>query len=460
MRKRPIALLAAASIAALLTAGSFTAAGARPTASALRFKAFTLKAGGGEPNISISPDGKTILVDGLNGSPANFWRSTDGGKTFEQLLPQFQKTGGGDWDMRWLDNKTVVGVDLSLGEGIYVDRSEDGGKTWTQTVINSDVYDRPWLAVYKNNVYVVAKGFDGIPYCYVSTDGGKTFSPVGIPVYGTGTLPAEAGGEAPTPTEALITNQNAYVDHAMTDPKSGDLYVLFGIDAPESYSPPDKPVGGPNRMYVAHLVDGQGVQQFEVKPVHLGDANDNFIDGFNWLAIDTSHTLYVLGNGAHDGRHSTWLSFSKDGGKSWSKLVDVGIKGGTNVFGSIAAGSPGTLGLTYLHGDKDTPNVAQDWYVHMAMIKGANTEHPKVQDVQAVDKPVHTKDICMDGIVCGLPGFGDNRDLLDYLWNAIGPDGAFYAVTASDGPATEEGGVSVLLLKQIAGPGFGKGAPS
>jgi hypothetical protein len=66
----------------------------------------------------------------------------------------------------------------------------------------------------------------------------------------------------------------------------------------------------------------------------------------------------------------------------------------------------------------------------------------------------------MDGIVCGLPGFGDNRDLLDYLWNAISPDGTFYAVTASDGPATGEGGVSVLLLKQTAGPSFGTGAPS
>ena len=72
-------------------------------------------------------------------------------------------------------------------------------------MIDEDQYDRPWLAVFHRHVYVVAKGFDGIPYCYVSADGGKSFGPVPIPIYGTGVVPAEAGGRQPTPVEAFVT---------------------------------------------------------------------------------------------------------------------------------------------------------------------------------------------------------------------------------------------------------------
>src|SRR5437867_184572 len=180
----------------------------------LAFATTVFSGGGGEPNVSISPDGKTVLVDGLGGSaqggdqPAALWRSTDGGRTFTRIKPQFDNVGGGDFDMRWIDDHTVVAADLSIGQGVFVDRSTDGGLHWTQTMIDEDQYDRPWLAVFHEHVYVIAKGFDGIPYAYTSDDGGRSFSPVPIPIYGTGVVPAEAGGTSPTPVEALGEDQN------------------------------------------------------------------------------------------------------------------------------------------------------------------------------------------------------------------------------------------------------------
>jgi hypothetical protein len=59
----------------------------------------------------------------------------------------------------------------------------------------------------------------------------------------------------------------------------------------------------------------------------------------------------------------------------------------------------------------------------------------------------------MDGIACGLPGFGNNRNLLDYIDNSVAPDGSVWAVYASDGPATHDTGAdapSVLLVHASA----------
>jgi len=77
---------------------------------------------------------------------------------------------------------------------------------------------------------------------------------------------------------------------------------------------------------------------------------------------------------------------------------------------------------------------------------------------------VHNADICLDGILCGAPGFGNNRNLLDYIDNTIGPDGHQWGVFASDGPATGvadsssgNAPVSVLLVHQTAGTQLGRG---
>src|SRR5207245_452962 len=153
-----------ASIAFLAVVATSLAPAARAAtyaaSSPLHFAETVFPGAGGEPNVSISPDGRTVLVDGLGGSaqgkdePASLWRSTDAGRTFTRIHPSFPNAGGGDFDMRWLDDHTVVAADLSIGNGIYVDRSTDGGLHWTQTSVAEDQYDRPWLATFRNTVYV------------------------------------------------------------------------------------------------------------------------------------------------------------------------------------------------------------------------------------------------------------------------------------------------------------------
>ena len=421
---------------------------------------------GGEPNITVSPSGRYVLADGLGGdSPSTLYRSTDYGRHFTLAVPKVPQSGGGDWDMHFINEKTVVAVDLSLGTGIYVDVSRDAGATWKQSTIDLDVYDRPWVGAKGNTLYVVAKGFDSLPYLYRSHDLGATFDPLPIPIYGTGVVPAEAGGSSPTPLDGTVNNQNAYVDNLTVDPRTGDVYVLYGIDPWESY-PSSPPVGAATRLYVAHLENNQMISH----PVTsaAGDNADAFYAGFNWMTLDAAGTLYVVGNGKHSagqGVHQApWLSYSKDHGKTWSKLVDLGTQGHASVYGAIAGGAPGQLGLVYYEGTKTDANTPQNWYATMAWVTRANTATPHIARKRVVAKPVHNADICLDGILCGAPGFGNNRNLLDYIDNTIGADGHQWAVFASDGPATGVADssssrvpVSVVLIHQTAGTSLGRG---
>jgi hypothetical protein len=438
---------------------------------ALAWSQQTFANAGGEPNVTVSPDGQTVLADGLGSSsdPSALYRSTDGGQTFTRVHQNTPQVGASDWDMHFVSNTTVVAVDLSLGTGIYVDVSKDAGLTWTQSNINMDVYDRPWVGAHGNDLYVVAKGFDAVPYLFTSHDLGATFDPLPIPLYGTSPVPVEAGGTAPTPTDAFVTNQNAYVDNLTVDPNTGDVFVLYGIDAPETY-PSSPPLGAPDRLYVAHLENGAMVSHPVIPGV--GATGDAFYAGFNWMTEDQAGTLYVVGNGKHAGadgvvHQAPWLSFSKDKGVTWSPLVDIGTPGKNSVYGAIAGGAAGNLGLVYYEGDGapgTDSNDKQNWFATMAWITGADTSAPTITKQKVVTQAVHNADICLDGIVCGLPGFGSNRNLLDYIDNTIAPDGTQWGVFSSDGPATgvadsdgSRAPVSVILVHQTAGENLGAG---
>ena len=62
-------LVALAAVVALAGSAAMSVpARAGSTSGPMRFHATVLPGGGGEPNVSISPDGKTVLVDGLCGS--------------------------------------------------------------------------------------------------------------------------------------------------------------------------------------------------------------------------------------------------------------------------------------------------------------------------------------------------------------------------------------------------------
>src|SRR3954470_11970060 len=121
-RGRSLLVRTGVSAVATLAIGCAFAATAGASPRRLHFQSTVLKRAGGEPNVSISPTGKFVLVDGLDGpSPATLYRSRNYGRTFKRLHPTWGGgTGGGDWDMRFLGKRTVIAADLSIGSGIYI----------------------------------------------------------------------------------------------------------------------------------------------------------------------------------------------------------------------------------------------------------------------------------------------------------------------------------------------------
>src|SRR5436309_1671701 len=96
-RREPLVLAAVSAVVALVVSGTL-AATAGASSGGLHFHPTVLKRAGGEPNVSVSPSGKIVLVDGLDGpSPATLYRSRNHGRTFRRLHPTFGgETGGGD----------------------------------------------------------------------------------------------------------------------------------------------------------------------------------------------------------------------------------------------------------------------------------------------------------------------------------------------------------------------------
>ena len=138
-------------------------------------------------------------------------------------------------------------------------------------------------------------------------------------------------------------------------------------------------------------------------------------------------------------------------GTAWSKLVDLGRPVAANVYGAIAPISNGVLSLAYIRGTNENPSTQQPWYAEMARVRAADTPSPVVDRARPLAKPIHLKDICFDGIACGLPGFGNDRNLLDFIWVGVAPNGQSFGIFASDGPATGSSNdqtPDVLVLRQ------------
>jgi hypothetical protein len=350
---------------------------------------------GPEPNIAVSPSGRMVIAGGGGESPSTFFLSADGGRTFRQLHPKFLVSGGADFDMLWLDDRRLVAADLSItAQGILIHRSSDAGRTWQTTLLDNDVYDRPWLARHGETVYVATRGLvDYVPYLFVSSDGGASFGP------------PEVIQDAVDDTDDPSATVPAIVQHLAVAP-DGTAYVLVQRPA--------------------------GLRLFRREPGAIAtwvmtDIGQVYAEnGFNWLTVDRAGAVYVLTHEVRAGVAGSWLYASTDRGATWSAGTNVAPGRGGSAMGSVAAGASGELAVVYLRGEQNRSGDQQRWWVEMAHVRRATSNKPVVTVERPVAQAIHTGALCMN-LTCPP----SERVLYDYVSVAMTAAGRTLAVVAS-----------------------------
>jgi hypothetical protein len=405
----------------------------------------------GEPSIDVANNGKNVVIStpgsdpkckaDSSGGTVQIWWSANDGATFRHSCYS-SPAGGGDSEVDFLPNGDLLSADLEINDS-YVQRSTNGGKTWTPIGGVGTEQDRQWLAHSPDGktAYLVYHDFVAEAELYaVSHDGGKTWDQAECCNVAQSSDQMAAPGIASTPksgSPASILDQgvNTFSGPMLVDPKNPKhLYVVYSISNFESNLDPRSgvpPYGPPRGLVVLHSADGGATWESRYAVVSTPQpdpsAEDNTGVLFPWGTIDRAGNLYIVYNAsrAADGDHyHQYYVWSSNHGKTWSKPVRLDrISGkGSAVYATADAGAPGVLDVAWYETAKGAPSDDNSvWHVEYTQVRSATSSHPQVAAPVQVGAPNHKGGICLQGILCGVaPGSGD-RSLLDFFQLVINP---------------------------------------
>jgi hypothetical protein len=477
----------------------------------------------GEPSLSVSPTlNKQHTHDIYVSAPYGFsttasfiWKSVDGGKTFHLIgdenpaafgKPSMTCAGGGDSSIVNDSAGNFYFADLQGLTDISDSVSTDGGDTFTTTcnTANAAGVDRPWLAVYKNPLtngreYMTV---DDIESCDPDNCGlGQTGSNVVELTQASGTG-AQSQVFSPLPAQqiepdgivgGIVTNQKTgavYIVHTgFTDGKgkilgggdaNGNTNAIVVDSFPKGYSQSTPTPIPPGSISVCKPYNASGpCTSSDVihSPLNKnGDSTVNNGQDFSVIAIDTSGNLYVTwaqspvnASGAVNGPTTVYLATSTNGGKTWTKPINVsgsipGLQ--TNVFPWLAAGSRGRVDVAW-YGTKTLGNckktcgagfINASWNVYMAQTlnavssNGRANSSPSFTATKVTEYPNHYGQICEFGIACTT---GGDRGLVDFINVQALPNGAAGIVWADGANTNFNGGETspvIAYTQQTKGP--------
>jgi hypothetical protein len=472
--------IALAALALTLTVAGGGVSGAGSTAPRFVTKGLGLTPAYGEPSLAIARNGRNVVIstpgsDDACKTTANstvqFWWSSDDGATFHHSCNAANQ-GGGDSAIDFLPNGTLLSADLRLFDS-FIQKSTDGGKTWTKIGPAGTEQDRQWFAHSPDGKteYLVYHDFAAEAEFFAkSTDGGNTWSlaqccnsaqstdqiaPPGIAV-------APKSGD---PVSILDQGGNTFSGPMLVDPKNPkNLYVVYSISNFESNLDPRlgvPPYGPPRGLVVLHSGDGGASWESHYAVVSQPNPDPSTEDKtgvlFPWGTIDRAGNVYIVYDAARasEGDHyRQYYVWSSDHGKTWSKpirLDHISAGKGAAVYATGDALAPGVLDVAWYQSDNGTP--AQDsstWHVEFTQVRAATSGHPLITSAISVDGLNHHGGICLQGILCGVaPGSGD-RSLLDFFQLKINPRTGMAEIAY----AFNFGGKGqVMYAKQTAGLG-------
>ena len=404
-----------------------------------------------EPEIEIDRFG-TIYIGAIRGigGGADFWRSDNGGSSFQYLGEPdgAQNTspaptpdpeggaGGGDVDLALGDPFYVVppvpGVSpgiLSTGRVYFTSLwvgsatmsvSTDRGDNWTPFPFTTAQLDRQWnVARGEKTVYMslrkAAQLELGQHDCYVvqSDDGGMTWpksSFVQDPATG---VPDDVGGNC-------VLQSNGTLIGTFTSRDRRDLYVWRTPKYPAT-GPANIPVGTMDAPLFAP-------NTFDTGMIFHGAGGLQTSNRFPILAVDQGDNLHIV----FSDRHNIYLVSCPAGANptlpaSWTKPLPLNaprVAGfeftHTCVLPWVRAGAAGKLAViwygTDMDGDPDTPifeTTPAQWKLIYAQVENALADQPNVY-IDVASKQgggvIHKGQICLRGLGCP----DGTRELAEY----------------------------------------------
>jgi hypothetical protein len=233
---------------------------------------------GAATSLAHALDGDQVYLAWMNHSPRTafyeiyFTRSTDGGKTFSDVvnLSQIEEPGGLSYDpqlgvggkgyvyvvwVQGLDTTPLPSVD------IYFARSTDGGDTFGERLNLSNnpraSNTGPQMVAAGDNIYIVWAGLvrGGIDiFLARSTDGGKTFGePQNISHDGSSANPKIAVIEKGKLPDNGITEDVVYLVWQDDTPGNSEIFFSVSRDSGTTFSEPENISNNPSFSNDAHI---------------------------------------------------------------------------------------------------------------------------------------------------------------------------------------------------------------
>jgi hypothetical protein len=352
------------------------------------------------------PPGPEVLQES-NGQ-SYLYRSVDDGAAWTVVTgangaPRNDAPGDSDPDIAVTpDGSRLVLAQLD-GAGVSTEASTDDGKTWPSAnplaaMPQDGNPDRPWLANVNGTFLLLYNGDGNGHWRLQSSPDGVSWAPLSTP--GDGSYP---GAMAVGPDGSVYVGDG---DKVWSSTDGGKTFASSKI-------PGDKPMTG---------IMAQ-------RP-----------------AVDAAGTVYFAWSELHKIRFAA----SHDDGKTWGPAVTLDANG-TAIWPWPAAGAPGDLAVAWLGTNEtnDDPSAVRgEWDVHLALVTGADTDHPSVWTGVIPNAVAMRGGICVDGTICEAEG--KDRRLGDFITVIVDRDG--YAQVAYGTTVTGHSISSPAYVRETDGP--------
>jgi hypothetical protein len=363
---------------------------------------------GGEPNIGVTSKGNVYVT-----AFQNVVKSADGGKTWA-VVPNPTGPPTTLDPMLWVDTATdrIFSNQLFVGCS-YQSYSDDEGATWVPSPVacgdpgidHQKVATGPYpTSAPQSSLSAAYK--DIVSYCYnkimatdcaISLDGGLHFEVDTV---------VDSGNIAPNiDTPLSCGGLNGHQHHAA----DGTIYVPYGFNCGQAY------VGVSTDGGLTWTTHRTGLPSLYVDMDMTSTP-----DGMAYLfAKDNNQTVYMARSKDH---------FATVQGPFRVSPPEVS---GT-MYTVMSGGSDGRLAFAYLGNKQNTNNSLEDdmgldtvWNLYVTMTVDAEATPPTfvTTQVNPLNDPVQRGAICMSR------GCHDgDRNMLDFIDSAVGPDGRFWVV--------------------------------